>query len=83
MYFWMVLLLTRTRTKLAGQECEQRPVAPGQGWSFHLPVQYNELLAEQHVLRYQFLLTAGQIHGGTQGWSVLVGLCPQVKRLLG
>ena len=52
--------------QLACQQHKQRPVAPGQGWSFHLPFQHDELLAQERVFQYQFRLTARQVQGCIQ-----------------
>jgi hypothetical protein len=34
-------------SKLACQQYEQRPVAPSQPWTFHLPFQHNQPLAQE------------------------------------
>jgi hypothetical protein len=71
------------RWQLACKRQEQRPVVPGQGWSFQLPFQHNQLLAEQHVFLYQFLLAACQVDGGIQNQSMVAGLRALANTLFG
>jgi hypothetical protein len=56
---------------------------PGQCWSLHLPSEYDQLLAQEHVFPYKFLLAERQIHGRTQDHTIVVGLRLLTNMLLG
>jgi hypothetical protein len=43
----------------AGQEDQSKAVAVGELWSFHLAVEHNELLSQQHILGDQVGAASG------------------------
>jgi hypothetical protein len=69
--------------QLACQQRKQGSVAPSQCWTLHLTLQHKDLLAQKHVFQHQFRLAACQVHGRIQGQTMVIGLCPSAKTLLG
>jgi len=71
--------------QLAGQEDKESPVSPGEGRAFPLPLQNDELLAQQGVFQHQFTFAASEIQGRThsQGIVTVVGTCPLAQALFG
>ena len=48
-------------------------------WSFHLSCEYDELLAEEYVLQYQFGLAANQVQGCIEDQTMAIGFRPPAK----
>ena len=71
--------------QLAGQEDKEGSVPPGEGRTFPLPLQDDELLAKQRIFQYQFRFAAGEIPGRAecQGIAAVVGTCPLPQALRG
>jgi hypothetical protein len=49
-----------------GQQDEEHAIGPADGWSFHLPFEENELLAQEGIFRDQFGLASAKICHGLQ-----------------
>jgi len=47
-----------------------------------LPLQHDELLAQEGVFQHQFGLAAGQVKSCVQDQGVVVGLCPLAEALV-
>ena len=67
--------------QLGGQQDEECPVAPRQCWSLRVPVEHDELLAQQSVLEHQLRSAARQVDGGVEDSGIVSRLCPAAKEL--
>ena len=52
------------RSNQPGQQDEEYAIGPGDGWSFHLSLKDDELLAEEGIFCHQFRLASGQVGQG-------------------
>ena len=68
--------------QLAGQENEQCAVAPGQGRSFDLAADHDQLLTQQSVLEHQLRSAACQVDGSVRDKSCATGPGQAAEKLL-
>jgi hypothetical protein len=66
LFLWELLLASNT-------------VAPGESWTLCLPLEHDQLLAQESVFQNQSQPAAGYVQGCTQNQSIVDGLCPLAK----